>query len=440
MADRVDSEAPHHDDGGGHGHGHGHGHDHAGSEPSQNAKSPLPAFAGADRVLFFDAPSGIAGDMTIAALLDLGVPLEVVKQAIEGVQLEGVSLEVETGVAGAIGATRFRAHETQAQPSRDYAEISRLLARSSLQEPVQVLAQRIFRRLAEAEAEVHRIAVDDVQFHEVGAADAIVDIVGAAACLCHLDARVMASPLPMGHGSVMCQHGRLPLPAPATVQCLRGVPTYDAGIDGELVTPTGAAILATVAEEYLRWPAIVPERVGWGAGTRHWPDRPNVLRVVLGKPHALESSSETHVVVEANVDDMTGELAGHALQTLFEVGALDAWGTPILMKKGRPGLIISALAKTGDAGRIADALLRETSSIGVRFSSVSRRELARSVVEVETLFGTIPVKVSGASAADRKMKPEFDACAEAARKHGVPVRVVIEAALARASLSPGARG
>jgi hypothetical protein len=390
-------------------------------------------------VLFFDAPSGIAGDMTIAALLDLGVPFDVVKGALAAVDLSGVAFDSEPCSAGAIGATRFRVRETEPQPARDYVTIARLLQDSALDEPVRVLAARIFRRLAEAEAEVHRIGVDRVQFHEVGAADAIVDIVGAAACLCYLDARVVASPLPMGHGTVTCQHGQLPLPAPATVQCLRGVPTYDAGIEGELVTPTGAAIIATVAEEYVRWPALVPERVGWGAGTRQLPDRPNALRVVLGKPSISQGSPETHMLVEANVDDMTGELAGHALATLLQQGALDAWGTPIIMKKGRPGLVVSALARMHDAGRVADALLRETSSIGVRFTPVSRRELERKLIEVETPFGAIPVKVSGSAATGRKLKPEFEACAAAARVHDVPVRVVVESALAQASVSLDAR-
>jgi uncharacterized protein (TIGR00299 family) protein len=242
----------------------------------------------------------------------------------------------------------------------------------------------------------------------------------------------------MGHGMVQSQHGALPLPAPATVHCLSGVPTYDAGIEGELVTPTGAAIISTVAEEYVRWPALVPERVGWGAGSRELADRPNALRVVLGRP-SVEAGTDSHVLVEANVDDMTGEIAGHALSRLLEQGALDAWGTPVVMKKGRPGLIISALARMHDAGRVADALLRETSSIGVRFTPVSRRELARKLIEVETPYGTIPIKVSGSVGWERKLKPEFEACAAAARAHDVPVRVVFEAALAQAALSLDAR-
>jgi uncharacterized protein (TIGR00299 family) protein len=303
---------------------------------------------------------------------------------------------------------------------------------------VRSLAERIFLRLAEAEAEVHRIPVDRVQFHEVGAADAIVDIVGAAAGFCHLNARVLASPLPMGHGTVTCQHGTLPLPAPATVHCLRGVPTYDAGVAGELVTPTGAAIIATVAERFVSWPRMVPERVGWGAGSKVLPDRPNAVRMVLGVPGPEWVDAATHVLVEVTVDDLTGEVAGHALSRLIDGAAIDAWGTPIIMKKGRPGLVITALAELKDADQVAQILLSETSSIGARFLPVSRRELVRTVRSVQTPFGQIPVKVSG-DGATRTFKPEFDACAEAARVHDVPVRAVIDAALAQASVSLAAR-
>jgi hypothetical protein len=235
----------------------------------------------------------------------------------------------------------------------------------------------------------------------------------------------------MGRGSVRCQHGVLPLPAPATVTCLRGVPTVDAGLEAELVTPTGAAIVATVAKQFAAWPAFAPERVGWGFGTRGLPDRLNALRVVLGEARAKSASAgeATHVVLEANVDDMTGELAAHALANLLESGALDAWATPIVMKKGRPALIISLIAERGAEQRLAEVLLRETHSIGVRHTPVSRTERPRRTIEVETEYGKIPVKVSEGPFGAARVKPEFDACAAAARVHGVPVSVVIGATI-----------
>jgi uncharacterized protein (TIGR00299 family) protein len=345
--------------------------------------------------------------------------------------VRGLSVALSPARVASIGATRFEVSIRGRHPQRTHEDIDAMIAGSKLSREVKRLARAIFLRLAEAEANVHRVPVGKVHFHEVGAADAIADIVAAAAGFAHLSAHVACSPLPMGRGFVDCQHGRLPLPAPAVVNCLAGVPTVDAGLEAELVTPTGAAILATVAEEFVSWPAIVPERVGWGAGTRTLPDRPNALRVVLGSraPRAGVASQGSHAVLEANVDDMTGELVGHALAVLLEAGALDAWAAPVTMKKGRPGLVISVLARAGDADRLSELVLRETTSIGVRVQPVTRHERPRTVRKVRTRFGEIPVKVSSGPYGDPIMKPEFDACAQAAKKAKVPVRVVLAEAL-----------
>jgi uncharacterized protein (TIGR00299 family) protein len=380
---------------------------------------------GEGKILFLDAQSGIAGDMTIAALLDLGVPLAVPRAAVDALGIEGLGLEASEVYAGAIGATRLDVVAHAAQAERHYSEIDALIAGAKLDHEVSALARRVFRRLAEAESAVHKIPIESVHFHEVGALDAIADIVGAAACFVHVGARVIASPLPMGRGRVTCRHGDLPLPAPATVSCLRGVPTYDAGIDAELVTPTGAAIVATVAEAFERWPSFSPERVGWGAGNAVLPDRPNALRVVLGSPFEAASDGSTHVVLEANVDDMTGELAGHAIEALLAAGALDAWAVPITMKKGRPALTIAALATADAADRVAAAMLRETSTLGVRRTGAGRVERPRRIITVETKFGPIPVKIAEGPYGPPQAKPEFDVCARAAERAGVSVREVI---------------
>ncbi|HEY6562243.1 MAG TPA: nickel pincer cofactor biosynthesis protein LarC [Polyangiaceae bacterium] len=423
---------PAHDHGHVHDHAHSHEHSHEQSHRS-TARAPLAAQAGHDKLLFLDAQSGIAGDMTIAALVDLGVPFSVVESAVEKLSLSGYRLELRGAHAGAIGACQFDVVIDPGQGERSYRQIDDLIAQSGLEDSVKTLARAIFRRLAEAESQVHRIPLDSVHFHEVGAVDAIVDIVGAAACFAYLGARVACSPLPLGHGFVSCRHGVLPLPAPATVACLSGVPTFDAGIEAELVTPTGAAIVATVAEEFLRWPSFAPERDGWGRGTRELPDRPNALRVVLGQPtaHALAVSG-THVVLETNVDDMSGELAAHAIRELLGAGALDAWASPITMKKGRPALTLSVLVGRAEAAQFAELLLRETSSIGVRYYPVDRVERARRLVSVSTRFGLLPVKISEGRGGPVQLKPEFDACAEAARAAGVPVREVLIEALRRA--------
>jgi pyridinium-3,5-bisthiocarboxylic acid mononucleotide nickel chelatase len=438
---------PHEADHEGHGHSHpheadhdhdDHGHDHPSVQHDHPARYPLlEEGAGVGKIVFLDAFSGIAGDMSIAALLDLGIPLLVIERAVAALPIEGFHLHRGHVHRSGIVATSFDVHVEAPQPERTYGEIDAMLAAAPLDGATAALARRIFRRLGEAESSVHRVPLDDVHFHEVGAVDAIVDIVGAAAAVAYLGAEVVGSPLPMGRGFVNARHGVLPLPAPAAVECLRGVPTYGVPLDAELVTPTGAAIVATVAARFERWPAFAPERVGFGAGHRELPDRPNLLRAVLGSPLAStgeEVGPASHVVVEANVDDLTGELAAHAIEALFEAGALDAWATPITMKKGRPALTIAALATAEKADQVAAALLCETTTIGVRRTAVSRTERPRRTVTVTTPFGPIRVKVSEGPFGPPQVKPEFDECAAAARAHGVPVREVIAAAFAAVKL------
>jgi pyridinium-3,5-bisthiocarboxylic acid mononucleotide nickel chelatase len=422
----------HERDGEGHGHEHGegHGHGHGDGERAEGVRRG----DGAGKVLFLDAPSGLAGDMIIAALVDLGVPASAVADAVAVLPVTGFHVHFGTRVRSGIVATSFEVHVDAAQPTRTYATIRTMLDAANLPDGVKARAQRTFRRLAVAEGKVHRSAIDDVHFHEVGAVDAIVDVVGTAAALEWLGAELVVSPLPMGRGFVKAAHGILPLPAPATVECLNGLTTYDAGVDFEFVTPTGAAIVGAHASGSSRWPSMAPERVGWGAGTASLADRPNVLRAVLGAPatsmHAHPpQGAATHAVLEANVDDATGELAASWIDALHAAGALDAWATPITMKKGRPALTLSALARVESADAVAHAMLRETTSLGVRRYEVTRAERPRRVVEVETAYGRIPVKVAEGPFGPPQVKPEFDACLAAARAHGVPVREVVRAAM-----------
>jgi len=426
-----------------HDHDHDHDHEHHHHAPKASGarvtllpgdaeahRPPLAHGAGNGLLLFLDVGSGIAGDMTVAALVDLGVPFTVVEEAARALGVSGYRLTLSRARTGALGATHFSVEDKGAQPERRYRDVRALLAGSRLAPSVRELSERIFARLAAAEAEVHRVPESEVSFHEVGALDSLIDIVGAAACIDHLGARVTASPVPLGRGSVRTAHGELPLPAPATLACLRGVPTFAADLDGEHVTPTGAAILATVASSFERWPAVIPERIGCGAGTRALPGRPNALRVVLGTPAAAGAAGGELCVLEANVDDMTGELAAHAIAMLLGLGALEAFATPVTMKKGRPGLLLSALCRAEHADAVASGMLRETTSLGVRRTAVSRLERPRRVVEVDTRFGQIPVKVSEGPYGAPQVKPEFDACAAAAARSGVPVREVLAEALA----------
>jgi uncharacterized protein (TIGR00299 family) protein len=391
-------------------------------------RAPLARGDGRGKLLFLDPVSGIAGDMTVAALVDLGVPWSVVADSLARLGVGGTAA-VRRAQSGALGATHFSVEDSGHEPHRPYAEVQRVLAAASLDAAVRALAERIFARLARAEAAVHRVPLADVTFHEVGSVDALFDVVGAATCFEFLGARVLSAPVPLGRGHVHTEHGELPVPAPATLECLLGVPTLDAGVDFENVTPTGAAILATVAEDFTRWPAQRPERVGWGAGTRVIAGRPNALRIVLGEPTPGVNAGAELVVLEANVDDMTGELAAHAIQAVMQAGALDVWATPISMKKGRPGLVLAALARVESASSLAGVMLRETTSLGVRWSVASRLERPRRTVSVSTRFGEIPLKVSEGPYGPPQAKPEFDACERAAVAAGVPVREVLAAAL-----------
>ena len=367
--------------------------------------------------------------MVIATLVDLGVPERVILDAVAKLPLRDFHIHFGTRVRSGIVATSFDVHVDGKQPERTYGSIRKMLDAADLPKGVRTRAQATFRRLAESEAKVHRMPIDDVHFHEVGGVDAIVDVVGSSAALDHLGARLVVSPLPMGHGHIKARHGILPLPPPAVVDCLRGHPTYDGGIAFELVTPTGAAIVGAHAEGSSRWPSMVPEHTGWGAGTAELADRPNLLRAVLGPATDTAAGAATHVVLEANVDDATGELLGSCIEALLSGGALDAWATPLTMKKGRPAYLLGALAPAAQADAVAAVMLRESTTLGVRRHEVSRVERPRHLEHVETRFGRIPVKVAGGPFGPLQRKPEFDVCLELAKSHGVPVREVLEAAL-----------
>jgi uncharacterized protein (TIGR00299 family) protein len=409
----------------------------AGKTDPTRSPAPLAAGEGRQGLLFLDAFSGIAGDMLVAALVDLGVPTEVITDAVGPLPLPGVRLDFSRRSRSGITAAAFDVHVDGPAEERDYATIRSMLEGADHLTPgARRLSQRAFELLARAEADIHGTEVDRVRFHELGAADSIVDIIGSAAALDHVGARVVCSPLPMGRGMIQSRHGTIPAPAPATVACLRGIPTYDAGIDAELVTPTGACLVASAATEFSRWPSMRPERVGWGAGTRELSDRPNLLRVVLGTPSAVltdeRSRDASHVVLETNVDDMSGEIAAFALEEAFRAGALDVWTTPIGMKKGRPALMISALARAEQADQVSRALLSQTTSLGLRVRPVGRIERPRRTVQVDTPYGVIGVKLADGDGLPVNVAPEYEDCRAAAEAAAVPVKQVYAAAVAAA--------
>ncbi len=386
------------------------------------------------RHLHFDCFSGLSGDMIVGALLDLGVPLEPMKKALEALPLEGYSADVVEVVVSSIAATRFVVDVEGAQPFRTWKQIRALLESAPLEDGVRARALRTFEALAVAEGRVHRIPPEEVHFHEVGAVDAIVDIVTASAALDHLGATVTCAPLPMGHGFIKTEHGTIPLPAPAVVELLAGIPTIPAGIQGELVTPTGAALVRANVDSFTQWPAVTPIRTGFGAGTRTMPDRPNLLRAILGTPtaRAVEDprTTATHRLLESNLDDAPGEVLAHATTALLAEGALDAWTEAIGMKKSRPAVKLCALARREDADRLATVMLREAPTLGVRITECARRERPRREVVLETPWGPLPCKIADGDGLPPSAKPEDDAVAALAAKAKIPARIIRDVAMA----------
>lgn len=412
-----------------------------------NARPPLERGAGQGRVLYFECSSGVSGDMFVSALIDLGVPLAVVEDAIARLPLGGCRVRVEGETRRSMAVTRFFVDAGEGeQPHRHFTDVRDMIAASSLPPGPRDLAIRIFGRLAAAEAKVHGVPLEDVHFHEVGAVDSIADIVGAAAAFDYVGARVVCGPLPLGRGFVETRHGALPLPAPAVLELVAGIPVEGTEIAAELTTPTGAAIAATVAESFGRLPPMIPERTGIGAGERCHETRPGVLRAILGRPAAGQGGEGAPCeVIEANIDDMTGEIAAHAVDRLFAAGALDAWIAPIHMKKGRPALALSALVRREDVERVGAVLLAESTTIGLRHHPVGRMEMRREIREVETPYGAIRVKICLGPSGSANAAPEFEDCRRAAEKSGVPVKRVLAAAaglaeeLLRCAPTPGTR-
>lgn len=389
--------------------------------------------------LHIDGASGAAGDMMLGALLHLGVPRGLVDQAFERIGLGRGRLVADAVVKHGLAAVDVTIAVDQDHGHGHghvrHADIAARLRGSGLEPDVLARALDIFRRLAEAEAALHGVPVAEVEFHEVGAIDSIADVVGAAVGLSWLaPAAVTASPVALGHGTVRTAHGLLPVPAPAALEILRraGAATCDGGAARELCTPTGAAILAHAVGAWTAMPPLQPLAVGHGAGDADLPDRPNVLRLVVGRPLGLDDhpADETVYRVEANVDDMNPELCEHAAEAIAAAGAVDVWWTPIAMKKSRPALLLSALAPAAALEAVLRAILTETTTIGVRFDRVGRRLLAREVVAVETRFGPVPVKLARLDGRVVNAAPEYEACRSAARAHGVALKAVFAAALA----------
>jgi hypothetical protein len=369
--------------------------------------------------------------MILGALVDVGVSLEALRAELAMLGLPGWRLSAREVRRGAFRATKVDVHLEGAQHEhRHLGDIVRILEASGLAPAVVSGAVRVFRRLAEAEARVHGTSVDEVHFHEVGAVDAIVDVTGAVAGLRLLGAEaVHVSALPIGGGFVETAHGRMPIPGPGTAELLRNFPVVDTGVQAELVTPTGAAILTTLATSAGRMPAMTVERVGYGAGGRDLPGVPNVLRVFVGET-AGDAATETVAQVETTIDDMSPQLYEPLMERLFEVGALDVFLTPVVMKRSRPGTVLTALCPPERVGDLSRVLFEESSTIGVRWTEVARARLEREMVTIPTAYGTLPFKISRLGGRVVTVTPEFAEVVRLAREKSLPVREVLDQARA----------
>jgi uncharacterized protein (TIGR00299 family) protein len=380
------------------------------------------------RLAYFDCPSGASGDMILGALVDAGAPFEALTRELAGLGVEGYRLERREVIKAGFRATKVDVVLGAPDAGhRGLREIVDILERSRLAPAARDLAARIFRRLAEAEARVHGTTPERVHFHEVGAVDAIVDVAGACVGL-HLlgvDA-VHVGALPVGGGFVDGPHGRIPVPGPATAELLKGFPTLDPGVRRELVTPTGAAILTTLAAGAGTMPAMRVTAVGYGAGTMDL-DTPNVLRVFVGEA-AVTAPTETIVQMETTVDDMSPQLYEPLLERLLEAGALDAWLTPVIMKRSRPGVVLTALCEPGRVADLSRLLFEESSTIGVRWTAYQRSRLEREMVRLDTAYGPVTFKVSRLEGRVVTVTPEFEEVRRIAGAKGLPVREVLEQA------------
>ncbi|WP_152053562.1 nickel pincer cofactor biosynthesis protein LarC [Tautonia marina] len=375
------------------------------------------------RIAYFDCFSGISGDMTLGALVDAGVDPQAILGAVRKLGLE-FDLTFETVRRCGFRATYARVVAPEEHAHRHLPEIEAMIDRAELPARQSELAKRIFARLGDAEANSHGIPVNTVHFHEVGAVDSIVDIVGAAVGLDLLGVeRFQASAIPPGRGSVVAAHGRMPLPAPATAELLRGVPLADSPVEMELTTPTGAAIVSTICERFGPLPAMTVETIGHGAGTKDLPGQANMVRLFVGT--VAESPDSDRVwVLETNLDDLPGELVGYTTGKLMEAGALDAFVTPIYMKKNRPGVMLSVLGTEASLPELEAIIFRETTTLGVRRYPVSRHKLRRRAAVVETPLGPVRGKLGWLGDRPPTFSPEYDDCARLAAEQAVPLRDV----------------
>jgi pyridinium-3,5-bisthiocarboxylic acid mononucleotide nickel chelatase len=384
------------------------------------------------KILYYDCFSGISGDMNLGAMLDLGISEVFLINELEKLNLSGWELEITKDQRHGIKGTRVTVKQTGHEHAhRHLADIEKIINESSIDTKTKVLSKAIFMKVAEAEASVHGIAVDKVHFHEVGAIDSIIDIVGAAICFNSLkiDA-VHVSAVELGGGMVKCDHGMLPVPAPATAEILKNIPVKKGGVDFEATTPTGAAIIATLGTVFSSTVIIRIEKTAYGVGHKDHPDVPNLLRVFLGITEEVPDPGHEALVIECNIDDMNPEFFEHIFEKLYKAGASDVFLTNIIMKKGRPGIVLNVICETEFADVVKGILFTESTTLGIRSFPFRKDTLVRKFDSLNTIYGPVSIKRSFYRGAEVSCKPEFDECRRIASEKGLPVKDVYNVVLA----------
>lgn len=387
-----------------------------------------------ERILFVDGRAGASGDMILGALVDLGVPASVIRRALESLALPDWRIVSRRVARAGLTARRVSVRVEGEEGPRRWAEIRRIIRRGGLEAGVREKALEVFRRLFEAEARVHGSQAEKIHLHEVGGTDAIVDVVGACVGFEHLrPAKIVVSTLTTGGGTVHCAHGVYSVPAPATAVLIQGVPVQEGDIQVERLTPTGAAILTTLANAWGPLPPMRPLAVGYGAGSRDLGGAPNLLRMILGAPVVPIREDRTDdrelLVIEFNVDDAPPQVLAYAAERLLQSGALEVFTTAVQMKKGRTGHLINVLARPEDLGVLSEVCFHETTTLGLRYRPETRLELERSFERVRTPYGSVRIKVGRLQGRSIQAWPEFEDCARLARDHGVPLREIQQSAL-----------
>ncbi len=377
------------------------------------------------KLAYFDCFAGAAGDMILGALIDAGLPFDFLKSELAKLKLDGFDLQCDRVMKNGISGTKLSVITGEQNVHRHLGDITEIIDHSDLSGQVKSRGIAVFETLARAEAKIHGTTTDKIHFHEVGALDAIVDIVGTVIGLDYLGIRqIMVSPVHFGTGFIECEHGKMPVPAPATLEILKGAPTWSSGIRSELTTPTGAALLKTLADSFGPVPPMTTTSVGYGAGSRDL-EIPNMIRVVIGESATDSLEIDEILLMECNLDDMTGERLGYVMERLLSEGARDVWFTPIQMKKNRPAVTLSVLADQARYDALSSTIFAETSTIGIRTQRLMRRKLKRETRTVRTHFGEIRVKVSRLGRTER-IAPEYEDCREAALREGVPLAQVYD--------------